>query len=97
MKKLWRLWKLFLNPGEDRRPTLDWSRQIPIDKEPKHVHEEVKNPSFMMETEIPKLLIIAEPGRLMPKPLIEFCRKFKNQSEATVKAIILFKKIHPTK
>ena len=78
--------KPFLNPGEDRRPTLDWPRQIPIDKEPKHVHEEVKkNLSFMMETEIPKLLIIAEPGRLMPKPLIEFCRKFKNQSEATVK------------
>ena len=78
--------KPFLNPGEDRRPTLDWPRQIPIDKEPKHVHEEVKkNLSFMMETEIPKLLIIAKPGRLMPKPLIEFCRKFKNQSEATVK------------
>ena len=78
--------KPYLNQGEDRRPTLDWPRQIPIDKEPIEVHEEVKaNLSFMMENEIPKLLIIGNPGRLMGKPLIDLCRSFKNQTEATVK------------
>ena len=78
--------KPYLNQGEDRRPTLDWPRQIPIDREPIEVHEEVKaNLSFMLENEIPKLLIIGNPGRLMGKKLIEFCRTFKNQKEATVK------------
>jgi haloalkane dehalogenase len=78
--------KPYLNPGEDRRPTLDWPRQIPIDREPIEVHEEVKsNLSFMVENEIPKLLIIGDPGRLMKGQLIEFCRKFKNQTEVTVK------------
>ena len=78
--------KPFLNPGEDRRPTLDWPRQIPIDREPTEVHEEVKsNLSFMVENEIPKLLIIGDPGRLMKGQLIEFCRTFKNQTEVTVK------------
>ena len=33
--------KPYLNSGEDRRPTLDWPRQIPIDREPIEVHEEV--------------------------------------------------------
>ena len=78
--------KPYLNQGEDRRPTLDWPRQIPIDRDPIEVHEEVKaNLSFMMENEIPKLLIIGNPGRLMGKPLIDLCRSFKNQTEATVK------------
>ena len=78
--------KPYLNPGEDRRPTLDWPRQIPIDREPIEVHEEVKsNLSFMLENEIPKLLIIGDPGRLMKGQLIEFCRTFKNQTEVTVK------------
>ena len=78
--------KPYLNQGEDRRPTLDWPRQIPIDREPIEIHEEVKaNLSFMLENEIPKLLIIGNPGRLMGKKLIEFCRTFKNQREATVK------------
>ena len=29
----------FENAGEDRRPTLTWPRQIPIDGEPKDVHD----------------------------------------------------------
>jgi haloalkane dehalogenase len=29
----------FLNPGEDRRPTLTWPRQIPIEGQPKEVVE----------------------------------------------------------
>ena len=78
--------KPFINPGEDRRPTLDWPRQIPIDNEPIEVYNEVKdNLKFMMETNLPKFLIVGNPGRIMPKPLIEFCRKFKNQKEITVK------------
>ena len=77
--------KPFVNAGEDRRPTLDWPRQIPIDNEPIEVYDEVKaNLNFMMETDLPKFLIVGNPGRIMPMPLIEFCRKFKNQKEITV-------------
>jgi hypothetical protein len=32
----------FLSPGEDRRPTLTWPRQIPIENEPKDVVEKTK-------------------------------------------------------
>ena len=49
--------KPFVNAGEDRRPTLDWPRQIPIDNEPIEVYDEVKaNLNFMMETDLPKFL-----------------------------------------
>ncbi|HCO60392.1 MAG TPA: haloalkane dehalogenase, partial [Porticoccaceae bacterium] len=33
----------FTNPGEDRRPTLTWPRQIPIDGEPEDVVAIVQN------------------------------------------------------
>ena len=37
----------FINSGEDRRPTLTWPRQIPLDGEPSEVVEEVrKNSEF---------------------------------------------------
>ena len=31
--------RAFKNPGEDRRPTMTWPRQIPIDGEPEEVVE----------------------------------------------------------
>ena len=37
----------FINPGEERRPTLTWPRQIPLEDEPSEVVEEVsKNAEF---------------------------------------------------
>ena len=47
----------FRSAGEDRRPTLTWPRQIPIEGEPADVHEIVSGYSgWLAECEIPKLL-----------------------------------------
>jgi len=76
----------FVKPGEDRRPTLTWPRQIPIDGGPEDVHEIVTSYSnWLIETEIPKLFINADPGAILTGPQREFCRTFPNQQEITVK------------
>lgn len=75
----------YLDPGEDRRPTLTWPRQIPIDKEPPDVHNIVSAYSqWMTETDIPKLFINAEPGSILVGAQREFCRGWRNQVEVTV-------------
>lgn len=71
--------------GEDRRPTLTWPRQIPIDGEPADVHEIVaRYADWLTRTEVPKLFINAEPGAILTGSLREFCRTFPNQQEVTV-------------
>ena len=76
----------FKNAGEDRRPTLTWPRQIPLDGEPKEVVEEVeKNADFHKNSDIPKLFINAEPGSILIGDQREFVRTWKNQKEVTVK------------
>ena len=51
----------FKNPGEDRRPTLTWPRQIPVNGSPQAVIDEVtKNGEFHKESNIPKLFINAD-------------------------------------
>ena len=75
----------FMNEGEDRRPTLTWPRQIPLDGEPSKVVEEVKqNAEFHKDSEIPKLFINAKPGSILVGDQREFARTWKNQKEVTV-------------
>ncbi len=75
----------FLNSGEDRRPTLTWPRQIPIEGEPKEVVEIVtKYGEWLSKSDIPKLFINAEPGAILVGRAREFCRTWPNQEEATV-------------
>ena len=75
----------FINPGEDRRPTLTWPRQIPLDGEPSKVVEEVRlNAEFHKESDIPKLFINADPGSILIGDQREFARSWKNQTEITV-------------
>ena len=76
----------FINPGEDRRPTLTWPRQIPLDGEPSEVVEEVRlNADFLKESDIPKLFINADPGSILIGDQREFARSWNNQTEITVK------------
>jgi haloalkane dehalogenase len=76
--------KPFLN-REDRWPTLTWPRQIPIAGEPADVESIVDAyASWMSENQIPKLFINANPGAILTGPLREYCRSWKNQTEATV-------------
>jgi len=75
----------FLNKGEDRRPTLTWPRQIPIDGEPEDVVRIVASyAEWLCTTTVPKLFINAEPGAILVGPQREFCRAFPNQEEVTV-------------
>tara|TARA_B100000214_G_scaffold367446_1_gene337593 strand:+ start:1783 stop:2646 length:864 start_codon:yes stop_codon:yes gene_type:complete len=75
----------FMNPGEDRRPTLTWPRQIPLDGEPSKVVEEVRlNAEFHKESDIPKLFVNADPGSILIGDQREFARSWRNQTEITV-------------
>lgn len=70
---------------EDRRPTLDWPNQIPIDNKPKDVVEVVDEYSkFFCIDNTPKLFINADPGAILIGKQREFCRSWPNQYEFTV-------------
>lgn len=75
----------FAEPGESRRPTLSWPRQIPIDRKPRDVAETVSAYSDWLRTSpVPKLFVNAEPGAIIRGPVRDFCRTFPNQEEVTV-------------
>ena len=77
----------FLEPGESRRPTLTWPRQIPIDGEPADVVKIADDYSKWLASsdDVPKLFINADPGSILIGRQREFCRGWPNQREITVK------------
>lgn len=78
--------KPFQNPGEDRRPTLTWPRQIPIAGEPADVSSIVAEyAAWLPETDFPKLFVNAEPGAILLDKQREIARSWKNVTEVTVK------------
>ena len=78
----------FREPGEGRRPTLSWPRQLPIGGEPREICALVERyASFLAESAMPKLFINAEPGRLLTGALREACRRWPNQTEVTVSGL----------
>ncbi|MEA3509923.1 MAG: haloalkane dehalogenase [Actinomycetota bacterium] len=78
----------FQNPGEDRRPTLTWPREIPIDGEPEDVAEIVASYGrWLSASDVPKLFIDAVPGAILVGAQREFCRTWPNQVEASVSGI----------
>jgi len=75
----------FAIPGEDRRPTLSWPREIPIDGEPARVVDIVRDyAAWMSRCDIPKLFINADPGSILTGRQRELCRAWPNQREVTV-------------
>ena len=78
----------FAEPGESRRPTLTWPRQIPIDGEPADVVAIVDAyAAWLSRSETPKLFINAEPGAILTGAQREFCRAWPNQQEVTVPGV----------
>ena len=78
----------FLNPGEDRRPTLTWPRQIPLGGEPGDVTGIVAAyADWLAVCGVPKLFVNAEPGAILTGPMRETARGFANQIEVTVPGI----------
>jgi haloalkane dehalogenase len=76
----------FRTPGEDRRPTLTWPRQIPIDGEPADVVAIVQSyADWLSVADVPKLFIDADPGAILIGAQREFCRGWPNQTEVRVR------------
>jgi haloalkane dehalogenase len=76
----------FREPGEGRRPTLSWPRQIPIEGEPADVTRIVQDyADWLSRSPLPKLFVNAEPGAILVGPQREFCRGWPSQQEVTVR------------
>jgi haloalkane dehalogenase len=76
----------YLQPGEDRRPTLQFPREIPVDGAPEHTARIVKDYGDWMATnDIPKLFINGDPGAILTGSLRDGCRTWRNQEEVTVR------------
>jgi haloalkane dehalogenase len=75
----------YLNPGEDRRPTLTFPRELALDGSPEHMVQIIQDyAAWMASTDLPKLLIHGEPGAILVGALRDFCRSWKNQQEVTL-------------
>ena len=76
----------YLEPGESRRPTLTWPRELPINGEPEDVVSIAEDYSkWLAHSEVPKLFVNAEPGAILTGSQREFCRTWPNQEEVTVR------------
>lgn len=76
----------YLEPGESRRPTLSWPREIPLDGEPADVVAAVDAYSaWLAQSDVPKLFVNAEPGAILTGSQREFCRTWRNQTEITAR------------
>jgi haloalkane dehalogenase len=75
----------FASPGEDRRPTLSWPRQIPIEGEPAEVVKVVEDyAAWLAASHVPKLFVDADPGSILVGRQRELCRRWPNQTEVGV-------------
>jgi haloalkane dehalogenase len=75
----------FAEPGESRRPTLSWPRQVPIEGEPAEVVEIVERyGEWMAQADIPKLFVNGDPGAILIGRPRDFCRTWPAQTEVTV-------------
>ena len=78
----------FVNPGEDRRPTLSWPRNIPIDGEPAGVVAVVEEyRDWLAESDVPKLFINADPGAIVTGRIRDYVRSWPNLAEVTVPGV----------
>jgi haloalkane dehalogenase len=78
----------FRNAGEDRRPTLSWPRNIPIEGEPADVVAVVNEyGGWLAESDVPKLFINAQPGAITRGRVRDFVRSWPNQTEVTVPGV----------
>ena len=78
----------YLEPGESRRLTLTWPRELPVNGEPADVVKIVDQYAEWLATgDVPKLFINADPGGILVGAQREFCRSWPNQQEVTVKGV----------
>jgi haloalkane dehalogenase len=76
----------YAEPGESRRPTLTWPREIPLDGQPEDVAAIGGDYSeWLSVSEVPELFINADSGLILPGERREFCQGWENQEEVTVR------------
>mgnify|MGYP001966490150 FL=1 len=87
----------YTEPGESRRPTLSWPRQIPVAGEPDEVVALVRDYGlWLAASDVPKLFINADPGSILIGAQREFCRGWPNQREVTVTGAHFIQEDSPT-
>ena len=78
----------FLAAGDDRSPTLQWAREVPLSNEPADVHDRVAAYSaWLATTPLPKLFIDAQPGVFITGRIERLARSFPNQQCVAVEAL----------
>jgi haloalkane dehalogenase len=79
--------KAYLEPGESRRPTLSWPRNIAIDGEPADVVANINRYcDWLSHSDVPKLFINATPGMIIQGGRIgALIRSWSNLTETKVK------------
>ena len=79
----------FAEPGEGRRPTLTWPREIPIEGDPADTTAIVgAYADWLATSDVPKLFLKAEPGALLGGGAnLDTVRKWPAQTEVTVKGV----------
>ncbi len=76
----------YAEPGESRRATLTWPRQIPIEGEPADVAQLMDTLSDWMQTnDIPKLFINVDPGQIVFEKDLAILRSWSHTTEVTVR------------
>jgi haloalkane dehalogenase len=72
---------------EDRWPTLEWPRQLPIENVPPKVHDVVDAYGQWLRTsDVPKLFVNADPGSILIGRMRKLVRKWPAVTEVTVPA-----------
>jgi haloalkane dehalogenase len=79
----------FADPGEGRRPTLTWPRQLPIEGEPADVVAIVAAyADWLARSSVPKLFVKAEPGAFLAGgAILNFARSLPVQAEVKVAGV----------
>jgi haloalkane dehalogenase len=79
----------FAEPGEGRRPTLTWPRQIPIAGEPADVHAiATEYADWLGMSNVPKLFLKVEPGAILTNDtLVNLVRQWPALTEKKVTGI----------
>ena len=79
----------FAEPGEGRRPTLTWPREIPIEGEPADVTAiAAAYADWLSTSDVPKLFVKAEPGAILASAgMVNFVRGWPAQTEVTVAGV----------
>ena len=79
----------FAEPGEGRRPTLTWPRELPIDGVPADVNTIVgAYADWLAASDVPKLFVKGKPGALLAAGAnLETARSWPAQTEVTVAGV----------